>query len=176
MPDNRMIIVVGQEGVGKSTTIRSLAPEVPWSAQIDGADLARVNPWSLDELRLKLLWKNVASLALNYWEAGFRSFVSGSFLSNLEQYSAFRMHLDSEVDTYIIQLCAEKQIRDRRRIERLKPSTKEWRDHVDLVDPEDFTLAEGAESYRFLRIDNDDFSVEESIQLIRVWAPELFED
>lgn len=176
MPENRLILIIGQEGVGKSTTVQALAPQIPWSARIDGADLARVNPWSLDDLRLNLLWKNVADLTKNYWAAGFRNFVGASFLSNLDQYNAFRGHLEAAADTYIIQLCAAKPTRDRRRIERSKPSTKKWRDHVDSVDPEDFTITEGAGAYRHLRIDNDAFTVEDTIQKIRDWAPELFEE
>lgn len=176
MSRNRLILIVGQEGAGKSTTLRALAPQIPWSAAIDGADLARVNPWSLDELRLNLLWKNVADLTTNYWAAGFRNFVGGSFLSNLNHYNAFRGYLAAEADTYIIQLCAGKQARDKRRIERSKPSTKEWRDHVDQVDPEDLTFATEAGPYRYLRIDNDDASVDETIRRMRDWAPELFEE
>jgi len=132
-----LVILVGQEGAGKSTTLRALAPTVPWSARIDAEDLSYVNPWGLDDLRLHLLLKNVADLTKNYWAAGFRNMIAGSFLNNIDHYHAFRQHLHAEATTYLIQLCAMKPVRDRRRIERLKPSTAEWRDHVDLIDPED---------------------------------------
>lgn len=172
---NRLILIGGQEGSGKSTTLRALAPQVPWSARIDAEDLSYVNPWSLDDLRLNLLWENVADLAWNYWNAGFRNFVAGSFISNLDHYTAFRGHLNADAETYLIHLCAGKPTRDQRRIDRSKPSTKEWRDHVDTVDPEDTTLAIGDGSYRYLRIDNDGLSVEETIAIVREWAPELFD-
>ncbi|MCO5214878.1 MAG: hypothetical protein M9953_06670 [Thermomicrobiales bacterium] len=118
----------------------------------------------------------MADVATNYWEAGFRNFVAGSFFSNLNQYAAFREHLNADAETYVIHLCAGKLTRDQRRIDRSKPSTKEWRDHVDSVDPEDQTLATDTDSYRYLRIDNDGLSVEETVEVIRAWAPELFED
>ena len=174
MSGNRLILIDGQEGAGKSTTVRALAPQIPWSARIDAEDLSYVNPWSLDEPALNLLWRNVADLATNYWVAGFRNFVGASFVSNLDQYNQFCAYLDAEVDAYVIQLCASKAVRDRRRIERPKSSTKEWRDHVDQVDPEDFTIAAGDGQYRFLRIDNDDLTVDDTIRIIRNWAPELF--
>lgn len=176
MSKNRLILIDGQEGAGKSTTVRALAPHIPWSARIDAEDLSYVNPWSLDELRLNLLWKNVADLARNYWAAGFRNFVGASFLSNLDHYNTFRAYLNAEADVYVIQLCAGKAVRDKRRIERPKPSTKEWRDHVDQVDPEDVTFAAGAGPYRFLRIDNDAITIDETISRIRDWAPALFQD
>lgn len=176
MTNGNLVLIVGQEGAGKSTTLRALGPQIPWSARLDGADIAAVNPWSLDDLRLNLLWKNVADLTKNYWAAGFHNVVAGSFLSNLDHYHAFRKHLSAEANTYVIQLCAGKPVRDKRRIQRSKPSTQEWRDHVDRVDPEDTTFASTQGDYRYLRIDNDGLTVEETVALIREWAPELFAD
>lgn len=173
--NNRLIIIFGQEGVGKSTTVRALAPRIPWSARIDGADLAAVNPWSLDEARLHLLWQNVADLAANYWAAGFKNFVGASFLDNLQHYEAFRSHLELDAEIYLVQLCAAKPTRDQRRIDRPKITSSEWRDHVDFVCPEDETIATETGQYRFLRIDNDDLSVEDTLVVIHEWAPELFE-
>ncbi len=175
MTSENLILVVGQEGAGKSTTVRALAPEIPWSARIDAEDLSYVNPWGLDELRLNLLWKNVADLTKNYWQAGFRNMVAGSFLSNIDHYHAFRDHLDADANTYLIHLCAGTSVRDTRRIERLKPTTKEWREHVDRVDSEDTTFAESQGDYRYLRIDNDGLTVAETIDRVRDWAPGLFE-
>lgn len=176
MAGENLILIVGQEGAGKSTMVRALAPEIPWSARIDAEDLSYVNPWGLDDLRLNLLWKNVADLTKNYWAAGFRNMVAGSFLSNIDHYDAFRGHLNAEADAWVIHLCAGKSVRDVRRIERSKPSTQEWRDHVDRVDPEDDSFASGRGDYRYLRIDNEGLSVEETVDRVREWAPELFDE
>jgi energy-coupling factor transporter ATP-binding protein EcfA2 len=174
MAGETLIILVGQEGAGKSTTVRALAPAIPWSARIDAEDLSYINPWSLDDTALHLLWKNVADLTRNYWAAGFRNVVAASFVSNIDHYTNFRDILNAPAVTYLIHLCAVKAERDIRRIERPKPSTQEWRDHVDRVDPEDTTLAATHGDYRYLRIDNGGSDVSESIDRIRHWAPELF--
>jgi hypothetical protein len=174
MANVRLVIIEGQEGAGKSTTVRALAPEIAWSARIDAEDLGDVNPWQMDDAFLELLWRNIADLTRNYWSAGYSTVIAGSFLSNIGHYTAFRALLDDPADIYMVQLCATKPVRDVRRIERPKESTQEWHDHVDLVDPEDTTLAVADSDYRFLRIDNEGFGVDESVARIRAWAPELF--
>jgi hypothetical protein len=116
----------------------------------------------------------VADLTKNYWVAGFRNMVAGSFLSDIEHYQAFRKHLNADANTYLIQLRAGKAVRDIRRIERSKPSTQEWRDHVDQIDPEDMTLATAQADCRILRIDNDGLTIEGTLDRIRAREPELF--
>lgn len=172
---NNLVILVGQEGSGKSTTVRALLKETPWSAQIDAEDVGQVNPWQMDDAFLQLMWKNVACLARNFWGAGYRTVLAGSFLSNVGHYNAFRQMLPDDANIYVVQLCAGKPTRDVRRAERPKQSTKEWWDMVDQVDPEDTTFAVAQEDFRFLRIDNDGRAVSETIDQIRSWAPELYE-
>ncbi|MEJ7838266.1 MAG: hypothetical protein WKF81_05575 [Thermomicrobiales bacterium] len=60
MAESNLIIIVGQEGAGKSTTIRALLDATPSSAQIDAEDVGQVNPWQFDESFLHLLRANVA--------------------------------------------------------------------------------------------------------------------
>ncbi len=176
MANGNLILVVGQEGAGKSTTVRALGPAIPWSARIDAEDVGDVNPWEFNEPFLKLLWKNVADLTRNFWAAGFRNVIAGSFLSNVDQYREFRDHLGADANVYLVHLCAGKDVRDVRRIERAKPSTQEWRDHVDEVDPEDTTFGSTDEDYLYLRIDNDGLTIEQTVDRVRDWAPELFDD
>ena len=173
---NNLLILVGQEGSGKSTTVRALLKETPSSAQIDAEDVGQVNPWQMDDAFVQMMWKNVACLTRNFWEAGYRTVLAGSFLSNLRHYNAFRQVLPDEANVYIVQLCAGKPTRDIRRAERPKQSTKEWWDMVDRVDPEDTTFAAAQDDFQFLRVDNDGRDVSETIGLIRAWAPELYMD
>jgi hypothetical protein len=116
----------------------------------------------------------VADLTRNFWDAGYRTVVAGSFANNVEQYRAFQAVLNRDANVYVVQLCAGKPVRDVRRIERGKPTSEEWRDMVDRVDPEDTTFATTSGDYRFLRIDNDGRAVTETVEQIQQWAPELY--
>jgi adenylate kinase family enzyme len=167
-------MITGQEGAGKSTTVRALGQATPSSARIDAEDVGETNPWNMDDAFLQLLWKNVADLTRNFWDAGYRTVVAGSFANTIDQYRAFRRVLNRDANVYVVQLCAGKPVRDVRRIERGKPTSEEWRDMVDRVDPEDTTFATTTADYRFLRIDNDGIAVTESVQRIKAWAPELY--
>jgi energy-coupling factor transporter ATP-binding protein EcfA2 len=174
MPDQNLIIIAGQEGAGKSTTVRALVKAIPESAQIDAEDVGEVNPWHMDDAYFRMLWKNVADLTRNFWSAGFRNVVAGSFLSNVDHYRAFRDVLNMHANVYVIQLCATKATRDVRRINRGKETSEEWRDMVDRVDPEDMSFAYENSDYIFLRIDNDNLTVSETVERIRQWEPGLF--
>lgn len=176
MTDRNLLILAGQEGAGKSTTVRALVKAIPGSAQIDAEDVGEVNSWEMNDAYLRLLWKNVADVTRNFWGAGYRTVVAGSFLSNVDQYLAFRDILNLPANVSIVQLCATKAFRDVRRINRGKETSEEWREMVDRVDPEDTSLALAHGDYRFLRIDNDGHDVPETVQRIREWAPELFGD
>jgi guanylate kinase len=174
MPDQNLIIIVGQEGAGKSTMVRALVKAIPDSAQIDAEDVGEVNPWHMDDAYLRMLWKNVADLTRNFWSAGYRTVVAGSFLSNVDHYRAFRDMLNMPATVYVVQLCATKASRDVRRIERGKETSEEWRDMVDRVDPEDVSFASANADYTFVRIDNDHLTISETVERIRRWEPGLF--
>jgi energy-coupling factor transporter ATP-binding protein EcfA2 len=173
--DSSLIIIVGQEGAGKSTTVRALVEAIPGSAQIDAEDVGEVNPWQMDDAYLRLLWKNVADLTRNFWSAGYRNVFAGSFLINVDHYWAFRDILNMPANVYVVHLCATKATRDVRRINRGKETSEEWRDMVDRVDPEDTTFASADADFRYLRIDNDGLAVAESVDVIRRWLPDVGE-
>ena len=174
MPVQNLIIIEGQEGSGKSTTVRALAKAIQWSARIDAEDVGDVNPWHMDDAFLRLLRKNVADLTRNFWDAGYRNVVAGSFLTNVDEYREFRDVLEMPASVYVVQLCATRASRDVRRINRGKETSEEWRDMVELVDPEDASFASANADYKFLRIDNDDLTVSDSVERIRQWEPGLF--
>lgn len=169
-----LIVVEGQEGAGKSTIIRALIRVTPGGAQIDAEDVGQVNPFIFDEAFLELLWDNVAAVADNFWRAGYTTVIAGSFLRGYPDLPRFLRRLDIEPSTYVIQLRASRVVRDRRRIEREKPTTAEWRDHVDRIAPEDRSLAEASEHHRFLRVDNDELSIDETVAIIRDALPEVY--
>lgn len=173
MTDSNLIVIVGQEGAGKSTTVRALVKAIPGSAQIDAEDVGEVNPWQMDDAYLRMLWKNVADLTRNFWGAGYRNVIAGSFLSNVDHYRAFRDVLNMPANVYVAQLCATKAARDVRRINRGKETSEAWRDMVDRADPEDTTFAAADADFRYLRIDNDGLAVAETVDLVLRWLPDI---
>lgn len=176
MGRNHLIIVVGQEGAGKSTLVRALLPRTNPGAQIDAEDIGQINPFQFDSHFKQLLWKNVSTLIKNYWSAGLNNVIAGSFLNDYDDYRRFRHYLPEEISIYLVHLCVSKPVRDKRRIERHKPSSKEWRDRIDEAFPEDASFQTVQADYRYIRIDNSELSIYEAIILIMEAIPEVYGD
>jgi ABC-type dipeptide/oligopeptide/nickel transport system ATPase component len=172
--ESNLIMIVGQEGSGKSTTVRALLKVTPQGAQIDAEDVGTVNPWRMDEAFIRLLHANVADLTRNFWDAGYQNVIAGSFMSNYSDYLKFRARLDRDANVSIIHLCATKQTRDVRRIERDKETSEEWRDMVDRADPEDSTLRNQDGGYRYVRIANDALTAADTVAIVRRAIPEVY--
>lgn len=71
---NKIFIISGPSGVGKSTTTKGLAEQFSQSAYIEG-DLINhmvvggyLPPWKSEE-SLSLVWKNIADLSINFLQA-----------------------------------------------------------------------------------------------------------
>ncbi|WP_010649956.1 AAA family ATPase [Oceanobacillus massiliensis] len=71
---NKIYIISGPAGVGKSTTSKGLAEQFDHSAYIEG-DLINhmvvggyLPPWKSEEL-LSLIWENIADLSINFIQA-----------------------------------------------------------------------------------------------------------
>lgn len=173
-----LIVVTGAEGAGKTTVMRALFPHAPNAAKVDAEDVGQVNPFRMDEPFIRLLWDNVRGLICNFWAAGYSTVITGSFLAEdtYSRYRQFRSGLPDDIDVFLVQLQASKAVRDRRRIEREKPSTKEWRDRVDAICPEDTSLMNAESDYRFLQVVNDVHSVSDTVAAIRLAIPEVFVD
>ena len=165
-----LVVVVGQEGVGKSTVVRGLKSALVRGAVLDAEDVGQVQPWVYDEAFRDLHRRNVAALVRNFWEAGYLTVVAGSFLADHREYEAFRPLLPVDADVTVVQLLARKHVRDARRSSRAKSTTQEWRDMVDRVDDEDETLRAAAAradvGYRFLAVDTSDLSALETVEHI----------
>jgi ABC-type multidrug transport system ATPase subunit len=55
MSEVNLLMITGQEGAGKSTTIRALGQATPSSARIDAEDVSETNPWQMDDAFMRLL-------------------------------------------------------------------------------------------------------------------------
>lgn len=170
----RLVIVTGQEGTGKTTIVPALLPCVQAGAGLDAEEVGQVNPWQFDDAFKNLLWDNVAAIVRNFWRAGYATVIAGSFINDYADYVQFRPRLEGNVDVSVVQLCASKAVRDRRRIERLKPTSKESRADVDRWCPEDTTLRRAATEYRYVRIESGSSTVAETVDQIRRALPDVF--
>ena len=125
-PEQRLIIISGEEGAGKSTIVRALLPPTPYGARIDAEDIGQTNPCPMDDTFFDLLRRNVAGLVENFWAAGYVNVIAGSFLRRYSDYVSFRQLLRPSA-VFLIDLLAGKEVRDHRRITRAKRATQEWR-------------------------------------------------
>jgi hypothetical protein len=171
----RLIIVGGEEGAGKSTIVRALLPSTPHGARIDAEDIGQTNPCPMDDTFFDLLRRNVAGLVTNFWAADYVNVIAGSFLRRYSDYVSFRRLLEPSA-VFLVDLRVDKQVRDHRRITRAKQTTQEWRDMVDQT-PEDETIRLAADAdYRYIGIDTTDLDVARTVQQIKDAIPEVYRD
>lgn len=166
-PGLRLIIVVGQEGVGKSTMVKALASAVEPGAVLDGEDVGQVHPWVYDESFRDLHRRNVAGVLRNFWEAGYSTVVAGSFLASYQEYEAFRPLLPADVQVTVVQLLARKEVRNARRSTRVKTTSQEWRDAVDQLEAEDTSLRRADADYRYVAVDTSELTPCETVEHLK---------
>lgn len=165
----------GEEGVGKSTIIRALLPHTPDSARIDAEDIGQTNPCPMDDKFFDLLRRNVAGLVERFWAAGYVNVIAGSFLRGYPDYLLFRALLPQPAAVYMVELLADKDLRDHRRVTRAKQTTREWREMVDLI-PEDRTIREATDAdYRYIGVDTTALDVAETTHRIMGSIPEVYQ-
>ena len=169
----RLIIVSGEEGAGKSTIVRALLPSTAYGARIDAEDIGQTNPCPMDDTFFDLLRRNVAGLVENFWAAGYVNVIAGSFLRCYSDYVSFRQLLRPSA-VFLVDLLVDRQVRDHRRITRAKRTTQEWRDMVDQI-PEDRTIRQAADAdYRYIGIDTTNLDVAGTVQRIKDAIPEVY--
>jgi chloramphenicol 3-O-phosphotransferase len=171
---NRLVIVNGEEGAGKSTIVRALLPHTPAGARIDAEDIGQTNPCPMDDGFFELLRRNVAGLVANFWAAGYANVVAGSFLRGYPDYVAFRRLLAGPSEVFLVELVVAKEVRDHRRETRAKRTTREWREMVDRV-PEDRSIREATGvDYRYIGVDTTRLDVAATVRRITEAIPEIY--
>jgi hypothetical protein len=121
----RLIIVSGEEGAGKSTIVHALLPSTPRGARIDAEDIGQANPCPMDDTFFDLLRRNVVGLVENFWAAGYANVIAGSFLRRYSDYMSFRQLLPRPSAVFLVDLLVDREMRDRRRITRAKQTTQD---------------------------------------------------
>lgn len=177
MSRHSLILVTGPEGAGKTTVMSALLRQTPGAAKIDAEDVGQVNPFTFDREFLELLWNNVIAVINNFWASGYETVITGSLLPSDEHGSLqlFRDRLPEDMALYVVHLHAAKPVRDQRRIDRAKPSSREWRDRVDASYSADVgSLRDNAGEYRYITIDNGDQRIDQTVGLIMAAIPEIY--
>lgn len=176
--ERSLILITGAEGAGKSTVMSALLPQTPAGAKVDAEDVGQVNPFDFGPVFLRLLWANVTAVMINFWEAGYGTVISGSFLDGdtYSSFQEFRAHVPRDVRIYVVCLSANRPVRDQRRIDRAKPSSEDWRDQVDASYPAaDTSLCDNAQDYRYVVIDNSLQKVADTVAAIKELIPEIYD-
>ncbi|MEK7093656.1 MAG: hypothetical protein AAB927_04195 [Patescibacteria group bacterium] len=172
----KLLIVCGQEGVGKSTLIKSLVKHLHHGAVIDTEDLLQVNPWKRDDEFESLAFDNAASMVNNFFKYNYEQVVAGSVVRNRRELDLLKTKLASQPETYILNLVVSQDILDRRRKQRERePFTEEFIDWLKTSAPQDSTLREANDgSYAYIEINNGELSVEETIKRLKDGIPRFF--
>jgi hypothetical protein len=130
----------------------------------------------MDDRFFGLLRRNVAGLVENFWAAGYVNVIVGSFLRCYSDYLAFRQLLARPTAVFLVDLLVDRQVRDQRRLTRVKQTTQEWRDMVDQI-PEDRTIRQAADAdYRYIDIDTTCLDIAGTVRRIKRAIPEVYTD
>jgi energy-coupling factor transporter ATP-binding protein EcfA2 len=76
---NRLVLIGGQEGAGKTTLIKALGKVTSDSAAVDAEDIGQVSPCLYDDEFFEFLRRNIAWLVERHWQAGYSTVITGDF-------------------------------------------------------------------------------------------------
>ncbi|MBX3015870.1 MAG: hypothetical protein KF832_30400 [Caldilineaceae bacterium] len=76
----KLILLSGEAWTGKSTVARLLYSQLDNSAWLDGDDVWRVNPWRVDDPRLRNSDLNMAYILTNYLQSKFQYVILSSIV------------------------------------------------------------------------------------------------
>ncbi len=117
---NKLYIITGPAGVGKSTISKNLASSLTKSVLIEGDDVynffvgGRISPW-MENAPLDLFWKNIIILINNYLENGY-DVVFNYIINPKDKERLFKEFTNSKI-IFKVLLCSEETLikRDKER-------------------------------------------------------------
>ncbi len=173
----KLLIVFGDEGAGKSTFAKRIVPHLKNGASFDAENILQVNPFEFNSQFIELGIANSLDLIHNFFEAGYERVVAGSFINTREQFDTFKSQLKYDSEIYVLQLVADKSIRDNRRLNREKPTNQEQMDWMDKTWPTSSSLKEmaGDGVYTFFKLDNGGQTIEQGIETVKQNLSGFFE-
>ena len=170
----KLLIICGQEGTGKSTLSKAILPYLNNGAAFDAENILQVNPFEFDAKFKQLAIDNTSVLINSFFRHGYERVIAGSFINDRTDYDSFKTRLEYNPKVFIVMLIASQDVRDKRRIERSKPTTKEWRDIADTKAPKDMTLVQTNDEYNYCEIDSSELTIKETIAGIKKKIPDFF--
>ena len=115
----KLILIGGEAWTGKSTCAALLFKQLNNSAWLDGDDVWRVNPWSLEDPRLRTSDINMAFVVQTYLQAGFEYVILSSIVLSdpaiTERILARILGTDYELFSFTL-LCDEAALTERARL------------------------------------------------------------
>lgn len=181
---NRLYIITGPAGVGKSTISRKVAESLEKSVLIEGDDIynqfvgGRISPW-LDNAPIDLFWNNMIMLINNYLESGYDVVIN--YIINKDKFHRLKDYF-KEYDIKFMVLLVDEEIlveRDKLRPidcrmgERCKVLLNEFKemnyDTKYILDTTNLNIEEVVDEYlsndRFI-IDNNNTTIDNDIKII----------
>jgi broad-specificity NMP kinase len=112
----KLILIGGEAWTGKSTCAKILFERLDNSAWLDGDDVWRVNPWSLDDPRLRTSDVNMAFVLQTYLQSKFNAVILSSIVLCDPAIAARILGMIQGVDYDLVSftlMCAERVLLER---------------------------------------------------------------
>lgn len=129
----KIILINGQGGTGKSSVAKLLSQELKSSAYIDVDSLVITNPWEFGDESDNLAIKNAISLIHNFSSANFQNIIISGLTRNQSLLDNFLSQLSKEASILFIWLKADKKIRFARKEGRNRDGADK-KEHFESVD------------------------------------------
>ncbi len=162
----RLIVIGGCGGAGKETTGSLLYTALDSCAWIDSKWLIRVQPWEYDEPLHRLGVRNAASVANNYYAAGFTQVILSGGVASQSRLDLLLDLVEGDPLVDYVWLHADKPVRDRRRLGRQRDDADQaqYLDDVDrvFIDPGKLHVRGG----RYHRLDTSALTPQQVLQAV----------
>lgn len=129
----KIILINGQGGTGKSSVAKLLSQELKSSAYIDVDSLVITNPWEFGDESDNLAVKNAISLIHNFSSANFQNIIISGLTRNQQLLDSFLSQLNKEIDILFVWLSADEKIRLSRKEIRNRDSA-DTKEHFEFID------------------------------------------
>lgn len=151
MANQKVILIAGFGGCGKTTVARILHTSFANSACVSADALTEIRPLTLDDKLLRVRLRNCLDVIRNFLDEGFENVICDGLIWSQKELNAVAGALSGEhVDLFVFWLQASKVVRFRRMLDSAQSSaeggdTMQFLQHVEnkIADPWPMTLSSG---------------------------------